>query len=288
MQCPADLLAIINRMMAKKPEHRYQTPAEVIRALEPLTATDPPARTTNQQPKHPPAVPHDRVSSGRGVRRPWVTFLVVGLLAAVGGYFGLPHLKAFSGRQTGDVGAPISERRSNRFLYVLPADGLWWEDYGPIRREMERYGVQVVTAASKRQVRIDFPDNMPAITVDVLLNDVNPDDYDAVVIAGGDVSEFIDDGSSVTEIRKLIDRLLSAERVVGAVCVGQEVLANGGFLCGRRAAYNQLVSDRQPRSGVKWVHTGVVTSTNNIVTADDPDKAEAFVQALIHGLGPAP
>lgn len=286
---PAEVLAIIDRMMAKNPDHRYQTPAEVVRDLEPLTVANPSTDATKQQPTDRAAGPHGRTSSRRGGPRRYVPFLGVALLAAVGGYYGLPHLKTFLTRETVEFEtAPISERPAGRLLYVLPADGLWWEDYGPIRRRLESHDVQVVTTSTRRRVRVDFPDNMPAVTVDELLDDVNPDVYDGIVIAGGDLSEFLDDGASVTELRDLIQRLLDSERVVGAVCVGQEVLANGGFLRGRRAAYNETVINHQPQSGAKWVREGVVTSTNNIVTADDPDKAEAFVQALLRGLGPAP
>jgi eukaryotic-like serine/threonine-protein kinase len=44
-EVPAALAAVVNKMLAKKPEDRYQTPAELIAALDPLTteAVSPPA-----------------------------------------------------------------------------------------------------------------------------------------------------------------------------------------------------------------------------------------------------
>ncbi len=60
---PAELLAVVAKTMAKQPDHRYQTPAEVARALvpffkggktaPPLTITSPPASQSPQ----PPALP---------------------------------------------------------------------------------------------------------------------------------------------------------------------------------------------------------------------------------------
>src|SRR5215472_8315108 len=47
---PEGLMPVLERMMAKKPEHRYQTPAEVAFALERFTTAPAAARNGNRRP----------------------------------------------------------------------------------------------------------------------------------------------------------------------------------------------------------------------------------------------
>lgn len=50
-ETPAEVVAILNKMMAKRPEDRYQTPAELVQALEPFSVSGP----TPWEPTRPPA-----------------------------------------------------------------------------------------------------------------------------------------------------------------------------------------------------------------------------------------
>jgi eukaryotic-like serine/threonine-protein kinase len=54
---PAELIAVIDKMMAKSPDQRYQTPLEVVEALEPWTMAliDPPPEA--EMPRLSPAIP---------------------------------------------------------------------------------------------------------------------------------------------------------------------------------------------------------------------------------------
>ena len=52
---PADLAALMSRMMAKNPIDRYQTPAETVAALAPWTRKTIPPPSAAEMPHHPPA-----------------------------------------------------------------------------------------------------------------------------------------------------------------------------------------------------------------------------------------
>jgi serine/threonine protein kinase len=55
---PAALWAVLRRMLAKRPEDRYQTPADLLVALRALDAADPPAPAPDRPPSEPaPAAP---------------------------------------------------------------------------------------------------------------------------------------------------------------------------------------------------------------------------------------
>jgi eukaryotic-like serine/threonine-protein kinase len=81
---PDGLLAILDKMMAKQPEDRYQTPGELVEALEPFTRTPIPPPPEEEMPKLSPAA--------------------MGLGAGEGGS---------SPRLPGPPGAPSSKRQKN-------------------------------------------------------------------------------------------------------------------------------------------------------------------------------
>ena len=56
---PAELAAVVAKMMAKAPEQRYQTPAEVAKALMPFSKSG----KRHQEPKMSDRLPRPRRSS---------------------------------------------------------------------------------------------------------------------------------------------------------------------------------------------------------------------------------
>jgi serine/threonine protein kinase len=70
---PPGLASIVQRMMAKDPRHRYQTPAEVMEALKPWTAVPVPPPSEHEMPQLSPAItagmmPSSSVGPGHSMR----------------------------------------------------------------------------------------------------------------------------------------------------------------------------------------------------------------------------
>ncbi len=68
-ELPPGLVALVERLMAKKPEDRYQTPAEVAQALAPYVRRGPAARATAAAASSPPAEERFRPTQDRAVER---------------------------------------------------------------------------------------------------------------------------------------------------------------------------------------------------------------------------
>jgi hypothetical protein len=77
---PAALVQVIDKMMAKEPAQRYQTPAEVVAALEPVCRPDAENIATEDADAHGVAV----VPRRRGTRLRWVA-ATAGLMVVLGG-----------------------------------------------------------------------------------------------------------------------------------------------------------------------------------------------------------
>ena len=177
--------------------------------------------------------------------------------------------------------APIGQH-DRRVLYLLPASGLWWDDYQPVRQEIERHGVAVVAAAQQHFVKGIGSEPKPDVHAEMLIKNIDPDDYDGVVIAGGVMDEFTDGGATARQVNQLLHQMLEDDKIVAAICVGQTVLADGGFLQGRRAARNEMVALEYP-AAARWVNQSIVHS-GQIITADEPEQAVSFADAIVEAL----
>src|SRR5262249_16945282 len=122
----ADLVAVLERMMAKEPGRRYQTPAEVIQALAPFTGVTPapvvlPAEGTSVG---VPAGPTQVAAAPRKGRRRALALGVVaaGCLLLAGGLTAFLALRG----PGGTAGTPASAPSTGQVLYVLPVHRFWY------------------------------------------------------------------------------------------------------------------------------------------------------------------
>lgn len=120
---------------------------------------------------------------------------------------------------------------------------------------------------------------------DIAFSDVRGADYDAVVIAGGTGSKVYlwDD----KELRRVVREAHRQNKVVAAVCLSPVVLARAGCLDGKKEAtvYPDPSAVRELKTaGARYVDRSVVVS-GNVVTARDPQSAEAFARAVAGLLG---
>jgi protease I len=148
------------------------------------------------------------------------------------------------------------------------------EEYFDVRRVLESYGLEVVTASSKEgHVRSAFG---KFIMVDRLVSCARAKDFDAIVFVGGDgVLEFLE----VRSVKRLIRDAVSLGRVVSAICMAPILLANAGVLEGRRVTGYADVKDALISAGAIWTSEGVACD-GNIVTADGPASAVAFGETI--------
>lgn len=120
---PEAVVAIVNRMMAKKPEDRYQTPAEVMAALQPWVAVPIPPPSDKEMPQLSPAV-----AAALGNRPTTATTRATGPALLVGGEPGSGVRIASS--QSMAYGSPTGLEASEsptRPLDPPPAGGGVWE-----------------------------------------------------------------------------------------------------------------------------------------------------------------
>ncbi|WP_439627052.1 protein kinase domain-containing protein [Gemmata sp.] len=176
-------------------------------------------------------------------------------------------------------------------LYVVPSDGLWGPDFGPVVNQLRQHGVRVAVASGQGG-HATFVRNGPAeplrsVPVDVRLENADAAHYSGVMFCGYNVSEYVEpkdgDYTLPKQTKELIKRFNDAGKPIGAICVGERVLVVHGFLREKAAAKSEMLQKGFPglaaEKTITWKDERVVVA-GNIVTAGGERDAAAFADAM--------
>ena len=144
--------------------------------------------------------------------------------------------------------------------------------FGWSRNEFE-IDAEVITCGFQKQVTSTF--EVP-VTVDVLLDEINAADYDALVIPGGfEEYDFYKDAYN-EKFLNIIREFDKAGKWIASVCVGALPIAKSGVLKGRNATTYHLKNGYRQEQlrdfGVKVVNKPIVID-HNIITSYCPSTA---------------
>jgi protease I len=148
---------------------------------------------------------------------------------------------------------------------------------------LEKAGAKITTVSTKMGTAIgaDGGDTK----VDLLLENLNPADFDAIVFIGGPgCLEYLDNENSYKVVRETIIQ----NKILGSICISPVILAKAGVLSGKRATVWSSPLDRGPvkilkENGVIYEDKDVVQD-GKIITANGPAAAEEFGQKLVEAL----
>ncbi len=146
------------------------------------------------------------------------------------------------------------------------------------------YDVEVVTCGVHETVISAF--GVP-VKVDVLLSDVDSEEYDALAIPGGFEEYGFYDEAFLSEIGKLIKDFDARKKGIASVCVGALALAHSGILKGRRATtyhLNDGIRQKQLAAYDVEVVNEPVVIDDNIITSFCPQTAPYVALDLLEKL----
>lgn len=118
---------------------------------------------------------------------------------------------------------------------------------------------------------------------DVLLGKVDASQYDAVVFVGGSGAEVYFNDPNALELARTA---YSGGKVVAALCIAPSILALSGILKGRKATvWNGAKYIGILRDNGAIYTAEPVTVDGRIITANGPQSARKFGQAIAKALG---
>ncbi|MCK5426905.1 MAG: type 1 glutamine amidotransferase [Thermodesulfovibrionia bacterium] len=112
------------------------------------------------------------------------------------------------------------------------------------------------------------------VNVDKVLGEVNPDDYDILLLPGGKAPGTIRKERSALDIAR---HFFKKSKPVSAICHGPQTLLSAGVLRGRRATCYKSVAQEIKEGGVVYEDREVVVD-KNLVTSRQPSDLPAFMR----------
>jgi protease I len=163
---------------------------------------------------------------------------------------------------------------------ILAADGFEQVELTEPRKALDEAGAEthIVSAADGRVKGWQKDHWGDEFEVDVPLDRAAADDYDAIVIPGGQMNpdNLRADEKAVSFVRAFVD----AGKPVAAICHGPWVLVEADVVRGRRmTSYHSIRTDLR-NAGADWVDEEVVVD-EGIVTSRNPDDLPAFNRKVI-------
>ncbi|NOZ59928.1 MAG: DJ-1/PfpI family protein [Euryarchaeota archaeon] len=121
-------------------------------------------------------------------------------------------------------------------------------------------------------------------TLNATFDEINPEDYDALVIPGGRAPEYIRLNERVLEIVRHFAR---EGKPIAAICHGAQVLAAAGVIEGVACTAYPAVSPEVKAAGAKWVDVPLDGAhvDKNIVTAPAWPAHPAWLRKFLELLG---
>ena len=120
------------------------------------------------------------------------------------------------------------------------------------------------------------------VTVDLILDQADPNNYDAVLIPGGVVNA--DHLRMEQKARDFVEIIEGEGKPVAAICHGPWLLVSSGLVRGRKlTSYNTLQDDIR-NAGGDWADEELIVD-GNLITSRKPDDLPAFNDAIIAALG---
>ena len=115
---------------------------------------------------------------------------------------------------------------------------------------------------------------------DILVNDINVKNFDAVIFVGGaGSSQYWDDPIA----HKLAQGAISANKVVAAICIAPVTLARAGILKGKAATVWASEGREIEKCGAKYT-ANPVEKDGNIITASGPTAAAQFGEEIVRAI----
>ena len=148
------------------------------------------------------------------------------------------------------------------------------------KKALEDAGAQVKVISTKggeiQGVQHDKKDKK--VKVDQTLDEVSPDDFDALMLPGGAMNA--DSLRMVKKAQEFARSIDSSGRPIAVICHGPWLLASAGLLKGRKMTSYFTIQDDIRNAGAEWQNSESVVD-RNWVSSRQPDDIPRFNQEML-------
>lgn len=173
---------------------------------------------------------------------------------------------------------------ANSKILILSTNGFEQSELEVPRDKLREAGatVHVATPDGKAIKGWDGDDWGRTVDADLGIGDTSVDDYDALVLPGGQINPDILRTNKEAVMR--VQEFVQAGKIVAAICHGPWMLIEADVVKGREmTSYPSIRTDLR-NAGANVVDKSVATD-NGIITSRNPDDLDAFVAKIIEEIG---
>ena len=174
----------------------------------------------------------------------------------------------------------MAEELKGKKVAILAADMFERVELEEPRQALEDAGAEVeVVSLEEGEIKgFDHFDPANTVPVDRTVEDVSPEEYDALMIPGGVGNPDLlrGDENAVSFVRDFH----AAGKPIAVICHGPWMLVESGLARGRRVTSWPTLQTDIRNAGGDWVDQEVVVD-DNIVTSRKPDDIPAFNREML-------
>ena len=166
-------------------------------------------------------------------------------------------------------------------ILIVATDGFEQSELFQPKDDLSSKGATVhVASLEEGEIKAwDQDDWGKTVAVDLTVEAANADDYDALVLPGGQINP--DKLRLEKSVLDLIDRFDEQGKPIAAICHAPWLLIEAGLAGQDRTmtSYQSIRTDVR-NAGATWVDQEVVTD-GNVITSRNPGDLDAFVGAIV-------
>ncbi len=172
----------------------------------------------------------------------------------------------------------MAKNKAKSVLLVLAHSNFRDEEYKATREKLESIGARVTVASTVKNGALGTQGM--ELNPDLMIDEVDPNDYDAVVFIGGTgASQYWHDQKA----HEIAQFAANNGKVIGALSHAPVTLAVAGLLKGKKvtghmSVFEKLTVHEANYTGKKLEQDG------NIITASGANAAKEFAEALVNSL----
>ena len=160
-------------------------------------------------------------------------------------------------------------------LIIIAFQNFRDEEYLEPKTVLEKAGIEVTTAST--EVGIATGKLGAQVKTDMLIKDINVNNFDAIVFIGGPGSyDFFEDPTALN----IAKEAARERKVLGGICAAAAILAHADILKGVKATCFPGVANILKDKGANYAPSGLEVN-GKIVTADGPANAKGFGEEIV-------
>jgi protease I len=142
---------------------------------------------------------------------------------------------------------------------------------------LKNVGHEIVTIGVERGERIWGKRGETMATIDAIPDDVDPSQFDALVIPGGHSPDALRLNQSIVSF---VRRFSESGKLVAAICHGPQLLIEADAVAGRELTSWPSIRKDLENADARWVDREVVED-GNLITSRGPEDLDAFCDAIL-------